>query len=110
MALIRSDSLYQQLVNVLAAIPSPPTPVLLSDLSALAPSRVIHTLGAAWADSTFVNYTIRSSLNFCHSATATATAFLPSHAFPPARAAAVPLLHPVSIAYKPPSNYPLPHS
>ncbi|KAG0692586.1 hypothetical protein DFH29DRAFT_1008407 [Suillus ampliporus] len=56
LAPIRLDSLYQQLADVLAAIPSPPRPILLSDLSTLARSRVIHALDAAWVDFTFANY------------------------------------------------------
>ncbi|KAG0700054.1 hypothetical protein DFH29DRAFT_933860 [Suillus ampliporus] len=67
----------------------------------LARSRVIHALDAALADSTFANYHI----TLCP--WVTTSVFHPSHAFLPARTAAVPLLHPMSIAYKPPSNYPL---
>ncbi|KAG0691736.1 hypothetical protein DFH29DRAFT_976144, partial [Suillus ampliporus] len=96
---IRSDSLYQQLADALAAIPSPTRPLLLSDLSMLARSRVIHALDAARADSTFANYHI----TLCP--WVSTSVFHPSHAFLPARTAAVPLLHPMSIAYKPPSSY-----
>ncbi|KAG0692294.1 hypothetical protein DFH29DRAFT_970392, partial [Suillus ampliporus] len=69
--------------------------------SAFAHSLVIHALDAAWADSSFANYHV----TLCP--WVTTSAFHPSHAFLPARTAAVPLLHHVSIAYKPPSNYPL---
>ncbi|KAG0694511.1 hypothetical protein DFH29DRAFT_959725 [Suillus ampliporus] len=67
----------------------------------LAHSRVIHALDAGWADSSFANYhvTLRPWV--------TTSAFHPSHAFLPARTAAVPLLHPMSITCKPPSKFPL---